>query len=697
MKKRGIVTPFIIAGIVFLVAVGLFVMMRNYSYTSTYVPAPLVPITTHTKECLQQSAEDGLFFLKTQGGYIYLPKTIDKDRDAYLNMGLKIPYWFYKFQDRTPTINDMELDLEKYVKENVIGCINNFNNFPEFEVVDIVDTEFIDSKNNNNNNNNNNLKVDVSINKHDVTVNIDIPVRLKTVQKKVSDVYRFPKLQANINTDLGSMHKLAMTIMKTENKDSFLEKYVYDMVASSDYLPHEGMEITCEPRVWKISDIDENLKQVITHNIQFLTFKNTKYEESGIPYFDKIYNIDLKAGDFSNIRVKTIYNPKWPLNLDVYPKDNDRVKPLDFVPAKFFFNCIKLYHHKYSVEFPILFQLIANDNPDDMFYFATPVIMKRDEPNRYGEVPAWPEEIDKVGSAKYCSNTTSLSIFNVDKAGNIIVQPSMQDNRKVKLFVHAIDKTKGYDALNDVKISYHCVKFRCDIGMTELPKTDGYYVGDTPMLEAKFPYCFNGYIIAEKQGYLTARKQITINDDSDGASIDVEMSPLKEFDFEVKVIEEKNNMINERSMVNDEAAIIMISSKENNYEQTLFYPLEMQDEETKDSNSLSTLSKELLKENIDIKQGTKNDTFDPYKTLKIIAGKDNTYNVEIKLVDNEKVLGGAAYNWTPNYSQITTNSKVIFYVTKKDTGEVPLTAEDMKKQYEESLEKSKLYQPKMID
>ncbi|MBS3121627.1 hypothetical protein J4434_01970 [Candidatus Woesearchaeota archaeon] len=749
MKKRGFVTPFIVAGLLILITIGVFVLMRNYVYLGKFVPSPIVPITIFTQECVKQTTEDALFFARTQGGYIYLPETIAKDKESYVNLGLKVPLWFYKFQDRAPTKNDIELDIEKYVKENLLNCLNNFQQFSnEFSVEATKATsgksgtseKNISSNDFNNDFNIDDIEVQSTINTHDVTINVNLPIQLKRITKGSSQIYSFPKIETKVNTDFGQMYQLATKIMKQENEEAFLEGYVIDMIASSEYLPHEGMEITCQPRSWAIAKIDEYLKNVIMHNIKFLTFKNTKFEPSNIPYFDKIYQVELggtigisgtsnklnklnenklninKLNDFSNIKVNTIYNPEWQLNVDVQPKHGDTVKPIEYDPTKFFFNCIKIYHHKYSVNFPIMFQLISDDNPEDMFYFATPVIMTHDEPDRYGNVPAWPEEVDRTGSEKYCSNTTSISIFNLDKAGNIVVQPSLQENRKVQLDVYAFDAVKGYPegALKDVKISYHCVKFRCEIGTTELPTSEeGYYVGDAPMLSAKFPSCFNGYIIAEKEGYLTARQKITISDENNnnnnnnnnglaespesfGTSVNIEMKPLKDIDYEVKVIEDKNNIITERNMVKGEAAIVMISAQSaqdsgaNNFEQTVFYPPEYIEEDNTEAELFETSTAAAPTEK------EKTTTTSPYTNLKLIVSNNIPYTVDIKLVKDEQIWGGASYNWTPSMSQITTNNKIIFYVTKKETLLPPQTPEEWKKLYDDSLKTSTQYPPKMV-
>ena len=679
MKKKGVITPFIIVGIVLLLMVGLLVLMRNYTYTGQFVPSSLVPATSYAQECVEQVTDDGLFFLRTQGGYIYLPDKISKDPEAYINLGLKVPYWFYNYQDRYPLINDMELDMERYINENLVGCLNNFESVEHD--LNIMNPENISS-----------LKVDVSINKRDVTVNVNIPIKFKSAQGP--KVYNFPKISITKDTELREMYELAKQIMRIENKDGFLEGYVFDMIASSDYMPHEGLEITCEPRIWEIIDLEKYLQSLIMHNIKFLTFENTNYEETGIDYYDKLYKVDLGIGDYSNIKVNTIYNPQWPLHMDVTPKDSGVVKPIEYAISRFLFNCFKIYHHKYSVEFPIMFQLVANDNPEEIFYFATPVLMKRDEPNRFGEVPTWPEEVDRTRSKDYCRNDVEVSIYKVDMAGNIVVQPSIEKKRKARLDVYAIDKTLGFPegVLDDVDIKFHCVKFRCDMGKTSIPKIDGLYLGEEPMLSALYPYCHNGYIIAEKEGYLTAREKITINEEDAEAglitTVNMELKPLKDFEYEFVVVEDHNNIITERPLKEEEGILLMINSPENSYEETIYYPL---DEDEELEGTIFTNDEETQ---VEAELETEEDS--PFKKLSLIVDDGITYQLDIKLIDDEQVWGGASYNWTLSYSQAVTNNKIIFYVAKKDMPTLPDSGEEWQKLYAELQEKSQEHMPKMI-
>ncbi|MBT4824396.1 hypothetical protein HN695_00325 [Candidatus Woesearchaeota archaeon] len=679
MKKRGIVSSFIIGGMVFLIIVGLLVLLRNYIYYGTFISSPLTPVAGFTQQCLKQSTEDGVFFLRTQGGYIDLPEVISNDPSAYINLGLKVPHWFYNHQDRMPQRYEMEDELTNYVKRNLVLCLDGFSGFSNtFGVSNPEVLEDLES-----------FEVTTSINKHDVTVELEMPIKLKQLAEgKTQRTMKFPKMQTKVETELGDMHKLAMKIMKEVNDENLLEGYVYDMIATSDYLPHEGLEITCDKREWQISDLEEHLKNVIMHNLNYLTFDKTSYEPSGYDYFDKIYHVDLGSENFKQIKVNTIYNPSWPLNLDVTPKHQNTVKPMEYVMSKIFFNCVKIYHHKYSLEFPVIFQLIADENPDDMFFFSTPVYVKRDEPNRNGEVGSWADDIDKIGSEDYCAESTSLSMYSVDNDGNIVVQPSIKENRIAELDVYAYDTTKGFPegAINGAEISYHCVKFKCDMGATETALSeDGFYVGDPSVLTTKFPECYNGYVIAEHPGYLTERKTMTIDESMDKQTVMMEMRPTKSLFYEVRVVEEVNGVIHERMLFDKEQAFVFIDSSESDLDQSLFYP----PGEIEQSTDIVLFEDDFGKDDIETENA-------PYENITLVIEKGQSYKIETRLFEDDVVTGVSDYNWTPKIGQVYTNNKVVFYVARENTPSMPTDTEGWQKLYEQSQQKSSSHKPKLV-
>ena len=138
------------------------------------------------------------------------------------------------------------------------------------------------------------------------------------------------------------------------------------------------------------------------------------------------------------------------------------------------------------------------------------------------------------------------------------------------------------------------------------------------------------------------------------------------------------------------------------YEQTIYYPLEdvgqngeLQVSEVlgnKESSIDST--QELSPEDQEALQSDQEKS--PFEKLTLIVDDSVTYQLDIKLVDDDQVWGGAAYNWTIGYSEIMTNNKIRFYVAKKDMPQLPSSGEDWQKLYNELQEKSAEHMPEMI-
>jgi len=200
--------------------------------------------------------------------------------------------------------------------------------------------------------------------------------------------------------------------MDYENRDYFLENYTDEMIACSDWLPYEGMELTCSPRVWQVSQMKDYTQTMIMHNLHFLQFENTDFRETGMPYYDKQYKVPFTWEDFRDFKVDVIYNPHWGMDFEVIPSHSGITEPYEFTLSKYLMSCIKIYHHKYNVEYPVIFQLTDQEEPENKFFFASPVIMKRGIPNRYNEVLPWPTDYDETRSIDYNNNQQKCQSYH---------------------------------------------------------------------------------------------------------------------------------------------------------------------------------------------------------------------------------------------------------------------------------------------
>ncbi len=639
MEKRGMISVFIIIGLFILLIITLV-----YSFYQGIIPAPsFLPkrsdaVTTFTESCIEGIARNGLEIMSVQGGYINIPDNL-RLSNSYISMGFKVPYWYYRGRDMMPSVQQMDQELGVYVTENLPDCIDDFRAFPEYEIVPLS-----------------NISTDAQIGDRDVSIKTNYRLRVRHPGAQDEYVY-IDDYSVDFKSGFGKTYKLAKELMEYENSQGFLENYTDEMIACSDYLPYEGMEITCRPRVWRVSDMANYTKTMIMYNLHYLQFEHTDYKEPGIPYYDKQYKVPFTTNDYRDFKVNVVYNPSWGMDFDVIPSKNGFTKPFEFTLSKILMSCVKVFHHKYNVQYPVIFQVTDDNDPDSKFYFATPVIMRRGLPNRYNEVPLWPTDYDQTMNADYCTNTTKITVFTSDSNGFIHSTPSINDNRQYSLRVFARDALTG-QTLDGANISYQCVNFRCPIGRTEYPMEGPFLTGAAPVLNTKFPDCSGGLVIAEKQGYQIARKQMTVGPGTDGSQVTVDMYPLKNFDYRVQVVEDHNGVITKRSLEAGEYVMIDIKDDDQGFEQTIVYPSDSE----------------------------------YYSKLDLMLG-DFTYNLDIKLVTDDTYLGGLALNWTPSGGDLESSRYILFYAVKKDPLVAPQTPEEFQALVDYAVENSDKYPP----
>ncbi len=648
-NKRGQITVFILIGLVLIIIIGLTAYFSQSLYVKKlFLDKDLAPVIEFAETCVKEAAEQGVFLAGMQGGYITLPEVLDKDPFASLNNGFKVPFWYYRYRDYMPSTSDVEYQLVTFVNNQVAGCINNFDSFKN-------QYDFSSFKG---------LYTKVKITDSKVAVTTMIPTTLKLKSTESSSSFKkLPHLTVDVKTSFGSMFNLARSIMVAENEQGFLEELTDDMIAVSPDVPYKGMEMTCEPRSWTTEELKEHIKKLILYNLRYLHFEGAQYIKTNIPYYEKQYNYKVTPKKYSNLLVNVIYDPAWDFDLEVSPSKNNIVKPIEYTASELLFTCFKIYNHHYSYQYPMMFQIINSQNPEEEFYFATPVMVKRNLPNRKNEVPFWPSELTVQTNSEYCSQgLKEVTDYNLAVNGSITTAPkkvAKQTNR-LSIFVYNDDPTKqgNLPLLSGANISYQCVNVKCPIGATDYPRVDGKLTGAEPMLTSLFPDCENGLLITEKDGYLTAYQQQSVNPETDNFNVNINMKQTKLFNVKVKVVEDRNGFIEERDLKQDEHVFIRIENKPLYYEQQFVYPSEL----------LSSLPLVL-------------DTV--------------TYDLDIKLFNEQRLLGGAELSWQPDLEQLQYRGGIIFYVYTK---QLPSYETDVKKQqqsFEFAIEESKKYQPRL--
>jgi len=443
-KKRGQVTIFIIIAVV-IVAVVLGYFLLRGKVISAGIPASLKPVEDYFLACVQEQARVGISLMGDHAGYIYLPDF--EPGSEYMPssnqlgfMGSAIPYWYYVsgnniVKEQAPSKNDMEKQLNRYLEEN-LDC--DFSSFRQQGFLINVS----------------NIKAAVTISDANVQINIvsNLDVSFENESARISEH------KTAVESKLGKFYSLAQNIYNKEKNEMFLENYAVDVLYN--YAPVNGVEISCAPKVWMKSDVDNELKNALEANMQAINF-------NGEGYFSQSLNIAEQTS--------FIYFKDWPTRIEVWDSNNG-VMLADPVGNQAGLGilgfCYVPYHFVYDLVYPVLIRVY-----DDKEAFQFPVVVLI-EGNKARK--ALSSNVSDYSEPELCKYKNSeLSVYTYDTN----LEPIEAD------------------------IGFNCLSEECDIGSTKIDEK-----GDA-ILSATFPKCINGYIEASAEGYADKKVLFSTNEE----------------------------------------------------------------------------------------------------------------------------------------------------------------------------------------
>ena len=605
MKKRGQVTVFVIVGILILLALLLFFYLRAKTTIFTpeiVVPQEVAPIKRYVESCVQDIGEKAVIKLGMQSGYVEIPEDIAMNPEAYIAVGgpLKLPYWYLNGVDTSPTLSDIQSQISDYVSKNLKSCLRNFSDFDEF---------IIEEKGE--------IKTTTLIAEEVVIITIDYQLVIKN--KKGDKITTLSKYTTSVPVRLKKIYRLAKGIMGAENKDMFLEKTTIDLMALDPEIPFTDMVFSCNGLEWSKADIEQSVKELLYYNLPKIRIDKTDY----IPFlydpviYKKFQKLDVTkdplpkdipediyeynhffwapvSENFEDMKAGIRYMQDWGIQLEARPSDGDVMKSNMVEGAPKYLNmfCINVYHFTYDVIYPV--EIAIRDeksfnNKGYVFRFAFPVLINHNQGDR--------------------------SDFGITKLASYQDTGFCDELTEEEYVINAKDSRTKQD-LNNVSISFNCIKYQCDLGFIK-SEANRY------RLKTNLPSaCVNGVIIAEKDGYLRAEQQV-IDEEND---ILIMMDPLKSFDFSVMKVDSTG--YKERLTI-DEKAAIYIKSLNKSHDIFATYPAEEGMEEI-----------ELIED-------------------------DASYYLEIFLMNGDVLTGGFKADWDLSYSDIVGKDKIIFYVYDK--------------------------------
>ncbi|MFH0752927.1 MAG: hypothetical protein V1914_05030 [archaeon] len=517
MQKKGQVTIFIILGILIaliLILLTLYnqqIILSEWQKSKAEAGAELPAeqkVIQELQNCIDEKTEEAVVIAGMQGGYITLPEDPislgpnNQFSNALTVAGsLRVPYWFYETANglqktQIPNVVIVQQQLGEYVKKEISSCA------PETALrYNLVASE-------------DKITVETTIQDYRTTFNINYPVTLE------SDTMRFTvgKIVSIVEAPLGKLMSDGSKLLFDD--ETFIEDRTIDMLVLYDELPYTGTEFECSTKLWTKSKVKEDFKKILAENIPQMRLKSTRNEAQ-----EAYFNWD--AINSKNINANFLFFTSWPVEMDISPSEGELLKGDEInqeigSEAAAFMNslfCLTNYHFVYNIKYPVLVTLSDPDTGYTLQY-ATQIIIKNNQPKESKiEIP------DLTFESEICG----------DKAAQATV------------YTLRILPDGTLNSESDVEIKYKCANAVCNIG-----KTDA-----NGQLTAMFPECYNGFVIASKNGLSTEKEIFSTNQESE---ISLLIDPFYTIPFEIKVIDGA-----ERSLREDEQAIITLTEQEKEY------------------------------------------------------------------------------------------------------------------------------------
>jgi hypothetical protein len=474
-NRIGQITAFVIVAIVIVALIGVFFVFRGSLFRDS-IPAEFAPIYTLYDSCIEQETRNALDILGSQGGRIdigeFVPPSDYAPFSSHLNfIGISIPYWYYVsgnnlITENIPTRLDMERDVEDFLEDRVNDC--DFSGF--YSQGFYIET--------------NDPKVDVEIKEERVFVE----VRSALVSQREDKSARRSTHKKEIQSKIGKYYDLAIDIYNKEKDDLFLENYAIDVLYN--YVPVDGVEVQCSPKIWKTPEVVKDLKEGLQANIAAVKLEGSYYRlnDEDDDYF--VRDLDVSVDEPVNF----IYLAEnFPSKIEVSPASQTLMvaEPVGTQEGLGILGfCYVPYHFVYDVSFPVLVQI---SDGQEVFQYPLSVIIDNNFPREAELSDLIDFEEEEVDICSFPEGEVTVKTYDVN--------------------------------LNPVEaeVSYNCFSSVCEIGRTES-------LGIDAVLEGKIPRCVNGYLIADAEGY--AEEKILFSSNSqDFAEIFLE----REYEVEIEL------------------------------------------------------------------------------------------------------------------------------------------------------------------
>lgn len=321
----------------------------------------------------------------------------------------------------------------------------------------------------------------VSINQNKVSISLNMDLSMN----KGNESAFVRNHKADVNSELGALYSSAKTVYDYEQKSLFLENYTIDVLRN--YAPVDGVEISCSPLTWNAYDVISNLSSALENNIDSLHSGNN-------------------ASDYFSIKIPVqgvgfLTSLSWAHDFEINPTEESLLiaQPIGNQAGLGILGfCYVPYHFVYDIKYPVLVTVSSNG---ETFQFPVAIVVQGNNP-------------------RASLNGTAVSTTT----------PVLCQNKNTNMAVNVFDSNSN--PVN-ADISFECVGERCDIGQTV-----------SGVLNAQFPQCVGGDIVADADGFATGRYPFTT---TQSGSVNLILDKLYNKQIDLKI---DGNSYNGNAMIN---------------------------------------------------------------------------------------------------------------------------------------------------
>jgi len=611
-SKRGQVTLFIILGLVILLALILIISLRQEILV--FQPEEVAPtgkgrIENYVSACIQKLGEEALFLVGEQGGYVEVPPQVAEEATLHLQLNplRAVPYWAYGVHSYIPSLAEIKEEIDFYIEDNLRSCL--FADKPFQESYDIIEkgelranTEIVDNK---------------------VVFNVQWDLEIRDKAGEI--ITQIQDYQAESPTKLKKMYEMAKKITEKELETLKLEDLTLDLLAlEHPQVPFMGMKLGCTKEEWSVKEVKAQVQELLRLNLKQLKIAGTEYVEfpKELPYYENHYVWDL-GEDFNSAEVSVSfdYAPSFPLFFQVTPQENGKLRSgVLGGTQQISFLCVQLWKFVYDLNFPLLVR-VHDEESGANFEFAMMVHLVRNLPGRDQQISVVPSQtLTFLDSENYCAQR--YLPVKIDTW-------QLVDNHK---------STYYREPLEDVELSFICLKYECAVGKSKFDSSNNLYQAG---INANLPQCLGGILRGKKEGYL---EDAVMFNPAINKSVELNLRPLVKIPLN-KIKVEAHEFYGKEEMP---------GTAENLPEGTyalvrLIYKVEGQEVRRSEQVVGVITDAEILAEQF----------------LEFYGQGDFTYDLEINLFDGEKIVGGYKGLWTPDSYALAQTRELIFPVLIK--------------------------------